>query len=389
MEPDISSSLVEYIKGLNLRGQLRSIKELLSDQVPERYSSYVDMGIHPSLASAAFNALFRADSGFHRSMTSVYEQLFTKCIVPEKSHSSEVLPKLMAIVAKHRCGLSVGFLNEQLEAKQLDAELELDLFLLLIKVQEGKEGFSREQIAGRITSMDKELLTPALIYLFMRNHPKRALDYLWAMDGKPAPNMSTFGRHYQPYTFVALHGFLQKADNWDIIRSRLATVRQVWIQELVEETLARPTLRKLEKAVMEDSKGKLPNWQEAPEEAAKAFVNQRELWEPPATHFEDIMKAYRTQPNQKGVRQALEYFLKALTPYVGAREVNKRLAPFQLQFNTRIEALMEEGEKQVYSPDDFEASLSINIEGSLRKRVMNLSHVQSEERKLEEAITAP
>ncbi len=204
----------------------------------------------------AFALLMHQPAEFHKIHTEDYEAVFQEALLSASLSMEErhrILYQIIPIVAKHRNGLSFEFLDGHRKAVEEDPQLELDLLLLQIKLKEAQHDLDRQ--SWELRAKSKPHLAPALLYLTMRDEPKKAWSMLLEWNQKDWKPEASTERHFVSYLFVAVYTFLQNKNNHNAFLKGYDSMKANRLRLLLDETLNRPALRGIKKHLKKLKKG--------------------------------------------------------------------------------------------------------------------------------------
>lgn len=169
-----------------------------------------------------------------------FEKEFAEALL---TNNNDLLSKFKALIERSRSGLSAGFLERMVQqyAERLTLQQEIDLYLLIAKLEEGNEQMHPALWDERLRVIlpQKPYLYTILLYINRETEPVKAMRYLadWQSNNATAPEESIRGYlvAYLRHALIALDGGGNPYEYWYI---RAWLQRNGWFSELLEEVLA-------------------------------------------------------------------------------------------------------------------------------------------------------
>ncbi len=194
----------------------------------------------------------------HRDWLNQFSPFLENCFLSFLQEKDDTaLSRLRSLIAFTRAGLNRGFLNYILKEPGLDPITEVELYLLIAKLEEASDELNPEAWSEKIDIIEKPHLVVFLIYIYREKNPIKGIRLLLPLDmnieeesdGYSLP--PTIQNYIPPYLRQAIFNYFagKEKEEERLACANLQEVRRLlrstWIRELFEEAINHPALTKM------------------------------------------------------------------------------------------------------------------------------------------------
>lgn len=251
-----SSSFADLIPLLSIDQQEALIGDILRGTV-EPIEDWLTRGKPAWLLASntppdfAFDLLVKSDPHWLNLHSGYIERMFQTAFSDRNNIGDKILANIKILVANARAGMQPDFLREQLgKSACKDEREEVDLYLLLAKLEETIVGFEPELWFKdlHVSPDEKAHLSAVRLYVFREIEPRNAINSLMVWDDSISPMAHSCPKWLQDMIVVYLRQAIYhqlSGKNWTAydhyldIKSRF---RQPWLHDLFKTAENHPAL---------------------------------------------------------------------------------------------------------------------------------------------------